>query len=59
MRESAIGPITMSEAGPDLVVETDKTQIAVIPGEAATVSLKIGRFNGFSGRVRIDLLNHP
>ena len=58
-RESAIGPITVSEVQPDLVVNTDTRQLALIPGKASALSVKLDRNNGFSSRVPIDVLNLP
>jgi len=57
--EAAIGPITVSKVQPDLVVNTDATQLALVPGKASTLSVKLGRNNGFTSRVPIEVLNLP
>ncbi len=58
-RESAIGPITVSTVQPDLVVNTDRQQLALVPGKASTLSVKLDRNNGFTSRVPINVLNLP
>jgi hypothetical protein len=58
-RETAIGPITVSNVQPDLVINTDTTRLALIPGKASALSVKLERNNGFSSRVPIEVLNLP
>ncbi|MCL4694838.1 MAG: pre-peptidase C-terminal domain-containing protein, partial [Candidatus Hydrogenedentes bacterium] len=59
LRESAIGAITVSAMQPDLKVNTDRQQVALVPGNVTTLSVKLDRHNGFNSRVPIDVLNLP
>jgi hypothetical protein len=59
VRESALGPITVSQMQPDLVVNADSRQVALVPGNVSILSVKLDRHNGFESRVPIDVLNLP
>jgi WD40 repeat protein len=59
VRESALGPITVSQMQPDLVVNADSRQVALVPGNVSILSVKLDRQNGFESRVPIDVLNLP
>lgn len=53
-----IGVIALTPK-PDLVVTTDAKRIEVTPGKAVTLTVKVERHNGFTGRVPISVMNLP
>jgi hypothetical protein len=44
---------------PDVVVTAEPTQLAIQPGKEITVTLRVARQNGFTGRVPCEVLNLP
>ena len=44
---------------PDLVVTTDATRIELAPGKDVTLTVKVERRNGFTGRVPVSVMNLP
>ncbi len=54
-------PVSIVALGPkpDLVVTTDAAQITLTPGQAVTLTVKVERHNGFTGRVPISVMNLP
>lgn len=44
---------------PDLVVTTDATRIELAPGKDVTLTVKVERHNGFTGRVPVSVMNLP
>jgi hypothetical protein len=44
---------------PDLVVTTDSSRIELAPGRAVTLTVKVERHNGFTGRVPVSVMNLP
>jgi hypothetical protein len=44
---------------PDLVVTTDATRIEVTSGRQVTLTVKVERHNGFTGRVPVSVMNLP
>ncbi|MDP9323306.1 MAG: hypothetical protein M3P13_06695, partial [Acidobacteriota bacterium] len=45
--------------GPDLVVTTDATRIDLAPGKEVTLTVRVERRNGFTGRVPVSVMNLP
>ncbi len=44
---------------PDVVVRTEPTQVAIVPGQEMSVTIHVDRKNGFKGRVPCDVVNLP
>jgi hypothetical protein len=44
---------------PDLIVTTDATRIELAPGKEVTLTVKVERRNGFTGRVPVSVMNLP
>jgi hypothetical protein len=44
---------------PDVVVSTEPRELALVPGETATITIHVMRENGFKGRVPCDVENLP
>ncbi len=59
VRETRLGPITVSEVPADLSVYNGEERLAIAPGQSGWISVKLGRANGFNSRVPIDVLNLP
>ena len=53
-----VGVIAMAPA-PDLVVTTDATRVELAPGKDVTLTVKVERHNGFTGRVPVSVMNLP
>jgi hypothetical protein len=53
-----VGVIAMAPK-PDLVVTTDATRIELAPGKDVTLTVKVERHNGFTGRVPVSVMNLP
>ncbi|MBI4557696.1 MAG: hypothetical protein HY706_08940 [Candidatus Hydrogenedentes bacterium] len=58
-RETTLGPITVIEVPPDVVVRNDVTQVAIAPGQSNWIAVHLERQNDFTSRVPIDVLNLP
>ncbi len=58
-REAKLGSLTVSEVQPDLLVTHDQTTVSLAPGTSSRVAVHLDRFNGFDGRVPIDVKNLP
>lgn len=58
-REANLGAITIVKSTPDLIVHNGESRVALEPGKAVTVTVKLDRNNGFANRVPIDVLNLP
>ncbi|MDZ4860972.1 MAG: WD40 repeat domain-containing protein, partial [Candidatus Hydrogenedentes bacterium] len=58
-KETAIGPITVSEKQPDLIVNNGEKVLALAPGELGAISVTLTRANGFNSRSPISVLNLP
>ncbi len=59
VRETYLGPITISEVPADLSVHNGEERVAITPGQSGWISVKLDRANGFNSRVPIDVLNLP
>ncbi|MBI1785197.1 hypothetical protein HYR69_08635, partial [Candidatus Sumerlaeota bacterium] len=57
-REARIGAITV-RANPDIKVRNQIAKLAIKPGETVTLPVKLDRFNGFTSRVPLSVLNLP
>jgi hypothetical protein len=44
---------------PDITVTTNVREVSIQPGRQTVVTVKVGRHNGFTGRVPIDVRNLP
>ncbi|GMW00605.1 MAG: hypothetical protein AMXMBFR84_17420 [Candidatus Hydrogenedentota bacterium] len=59
MKESRIGAITVSAKQPDLIVNNGVPALTIKPGESGVIAVSLDRFNGFTSRSPIDVLNLP
>ncbi len=59
VREVLIGEIIAVDKQPDLLVNNGVDTLRIKPGESQWLSVNIDRYNGFSARIPIDVLNLP
>ncbi|MCG3195656.1 MAG: hypothetical protein GHCLOJNM_00123 [bacterium] len=59
VKESVMGPVYVVHRDPDLAVKTDIETVAIPPGGVAKLKVTLDRFNGFTSRVPISVLNLP
>ncbi len=59
IHEARLGSLTVSEVHPDLIVVRDQPTVDLVPGANSRVAVHLDRFNGFDGRVPIDVINLP
>jgi len=57
--DGRLGSITVSEVQPDLVVVRGEAAVTLAPGHSSRTAVHLDRFNGFDGRVPIDVINLP
>jgi len=58
-RTATMGTITVVTPQPDLFVRADKALIEVDQGSSGPLTVALDRFNGFTSRVPIEVLNLP
>ena len=59
VREVNLGPVFLVDKQPDLVVHAVQTRLDLPLGRAVSLGTTLERFNGFTSRVPIDVLNLP
>lgn len=59
LREATIGSINVVEKQPDLIVRNGEKMVELVAGRGGHISLKLERFNGFTSRTPITVLNLP
>jgi hypothetical protein len=57
--KAGLGTVTVVKAQPDAVVHADKEILEIAPGTNGALAVKLDRFNGFTSRVPIEVLNLP
>lgn len=57
--QAGLGAITVVRHQPDLVVAVDRDVLEIPQGSHGPVAVKLDRFNGFTSRVPIEVLNLP
>jgi hypothetical protein len=57
--QEGMGSVTVVKAQPDAVVHADKEILEIAPGSFGPLAVKLDRFNGFTSRVPIEVLNLP
>ncbi|MBI2422733.1 MAG: hypothetical protein HYV27_07875 [Candidatus Hydrogenedentes bacterium] len=58
-RAAGFGEVTVVRQQPDLLVQADKPILELGSGATSALAVHLDRFNGFSSRVPIDVLNLP
>jgi hypothetical protein len=57
--QAGMGTVTVVKAQPDLVVHADKEVLEIPQGSHGPLAVTVERFNGFTSRVPIEVLNLP
>ncbi|MBL7648267.1 MAG: hypothetical protein JNK74_18975 [Candidatus Hydrogenedentes bacterium] len=57
--QAGMGTITVVKAQPDAVVNVDTSVLEIAAGRFGPLAVKLDRFNGFTSRVPIEVLNLP
>lgn len=57
--QAGMGTVTVVKAQPDLVVHADKDVLEIAQGTHGPLAVKVDRFNGFTSRIPIEVLNLP